>query len=119
MGTNKKVLVVDDEKELGGLVLNYLDLYGYVCKSAESGNQAIKILEEYHPDYVITDVRMPDGGGIELLTHIRSVQNLNDTRVILMSGYTDYSEDEVKKMGAHCLIDKPIDMQTLLKLLKE
>jgi len=86
------VLLVDDEK----LALDYLtnlinwEKYGFtIIGTAGDGEQAFHLYMHLHPDVIITDVKMPDMSGIDLAMSVR--QTGSGTRIIFLSGYTDFS----------------------------
>jgi two-component system, response regulator YesN len=86
------VLLVDDEK----LALDYLtnlinwEKYGFtIVGTAGDGEQAFHLYMHLHPDVIITDVKMPDMSGIDLAMSVRQTES--DTRIIFLSGYTEFS----------------------------
>lgn len=69
---NKKILVVDDDQDLLAFVSATLNLQGYQVKQAQSGNEALKLIQGWKPDLVILDVNMPGLNGLETLKRIKS-----------------------------------------------
>ncbi len=114
----KKVLVVDDEPELRSAIIFDLNRRGCIIFEAENGTDALKIVKTEGIEIVVSDVRMPNGTGIELLQSLR--KNHTDIPfVLLATGFADLTEAEALKMGAQALIEKPIDRKKMLKLLEE
>jgi DNA-binding NtrC family response regulator len=110
-----KILVVDDERGLCAGVQEALRREGYVVDAANDAATALKLLGERLYNLVLTDVRMPDLSGLQLLKDAR--QASRDTLFILMTAYgTVGSAVEAMKEGAYDYLTKPLDMQRLRAL---
>ncbi len=109
----KTILIVDDEPELCELFEYDLTSKGYNVITANGGNEGFDTfkMKETDIDLVVSDIRMPKGDGIEFLQNIRSINQ--DVPVILLTGFADVNEEEVKSMGAFCLLNKPIRAKQL------
>lgn len=107
------VLIVDDEIYLCDLLGLFFEIEGFRVLKALNGSEAIKVIkEEPSINFVISDVRMPEGDGVFLLNYVK--QNCSsEMQVILLSGFTDYSEEELLKMGASAFFAKPTNPCTL------
>ena len=77
----KKILIVDDELLILRIISDILTKEGYDVKTAINFFNASQLLEEEKFDVVITDIRMPEKSGIDLLTHVREINS--DIPVIL------------------------------------
>lgn len=87
-----KLLVVDDEiwiRERISKEIPWESVQAEVVGTAEDGQEALEMAEELEPDIIITDIRMPGVDGIELLRELR--KKSLDIKVILLSGYNDFS----------------------------
>ena len=80
-----RVLVVDDEENVRVLLRTYLKRNGYGVEVADSGESALAQVESFGPDFILTDVRMPRMGGLDLLTTLKA-KGIEAT-VIVMSAY--------------------------------
>jgi len=110
-----KILVVDDERGLCAGVQEALRREGYMVDAANDAGTALKLLGERLYNLVLTDVRMPDLSGLQLLKDARQVSR--DTLFILMTAYgTVGSAVEAMKEGAYDYLTKPLDMQRLRAL---
>jgi two-component system, cell cycle response regulator len=109
------VLVADDSTVYRKLVEQTLAEEDCVVVFAKSGTQAIEILEQGHPDLVITDWNMPDRTGIELCQRIRASGPVPYTYIILLTGKTE-KENVVKGLsaGADDYLTKPFDRDEFL-----
>lgn len=106
------VLVVDDEPVLRELVAFILIDKGFQVLEAESGDAAFQLICKHDFDVVVSDVRMPNGSGVELLTRI-SHMTKRKPMVFLVSGYSEISLEEARKLGARDLLNKPVDYDKL------
>jgi DNA-binding NtrC family response regulator len=107
------ILVVDDDVSLRRVVKMQLEEAGYDVVLAADGRQAQDLIKATHPKLVITDLRMPDSSGIDLLRYIRD-EHL-DTTVILITAFgTVETAVEAMKAGAYDYITKPIDYDALV-----
>ncbi|MDE6695972.1 MAG: response regulator, partial [Muribaculaceae bacterium] len=86
-----KVLVVDDDNELRGYIASILSKY-YKVKMAANGSEALKIVGDWIPDIVISDVVMPEMDGLTLLKRMKSNANFNHIPVVLLSSKTSLSD---------------------------
>jgi two-component system response regulator AtoC len=112
----RRVLVVDDEENLRLVVRTFLKREGYEVEVAASGEDALVLVESFGPDVILTDVRMPKMGGLDLLATLKAKGN--DATVIVMSAYgnTDLAMEAIKA-GAYDYIQKPFKAEeVILKL---
>jgi len=116
---SKKVLVVDDVDTIARVYARFLERQGYEVRIAFNGEEALDVWENFKPDLVLSDIRMPKMNGFELATAIRKRDPKQ--KVILMTGYTDEAEvlEQQKKYGFP-FFTKPADLQTtVLKIVKD
>ena len=113
----KTILVVDDEDELRKAIAFDFKRRGCTVLEANCGNEAIKIVMSNQIDAVVSDVRMPNGTGVDLLVEIRKI-NLKIPVVFLITGYADISKEDAISKGASDLLDKPIDRKKMISILE-
>ncbi|UCG27683.1 MAG: response regulator [Bacteroidales bacterium] len=82
---NKTILLVDDSEDMLEVLRRNLSLKGYKTYSTQNVQAAIEILNTTEIDLVITDLKMPDVSGMELIKHIRA--NFKDVEVLVITGY--------------------------------
>jgi CheY-like chemotaxis protein len=115
-----RILVVDDEVALGGLVGEILEVNGY-CASVHTNPRAALAAYEADPDSfaaLITDQTMPGMTGLELVRDIRALSP--DLPVIMVSGYSDKVDaDSAQQHGIGYFFYKPVKSDVLLSALKE
>ena len=112
-----RVLVVDDESGILESLRILLKTEGFVAVTAHGGRQGIEKFDEFKPDIVLTDVRMPDITGVQVLSHVR--QNDPEVPVILMTAQaTLQSAMQAVNEGAFYYIQKPFRNDELVAILK-
>jgi DNA-binding NtrC family response regulator len=104
---NFRILVVDDEIPLTALLSRILTQAGYQVKSANSGIKALGIINDFYPNLVITDLKMPDISGLDLLKKVRSEKPEIDF-IILTAYATVENAVEAMKEGALDYLIKPL-----------
>jgi DNA-binding NtrC family response regulator len=110
-----KILVVDDERGLCAGIQEALQREGYVVDAANDAPTALKMIGERLYNLVVTDMKMPEMSGLQLLKEAK--QKSRDTQFILMTAYgTVESAVEAMKEGAYDYLSKPLDMQRLRAL---
>lgn len=110
----KNILVVDDEPGITISLSIWLKNLGATTMMANSGKEAFQIISNMPCDLVISDVRMPNGGGVELLEKIKE-HNPNLPSVLLATGFAELTQEEAIKKGAEALLIKPLDFDLLLE----
>lgn len=113
-----KILVVDDDPDIRSIVDDILKSNGYETYQAENGRNALEVLAN-HPGItcIISDVKMPEMDGMELLRELR--QQNNSAIFFFMTGYSPYEKKALITAGAKKIFNKPVDMQTLIIGIKE
>lgn len=114
-----KILIVDDLGALRKSVRFLLKMNGYEVVEAVNGKDALKVLQETKIDLVIIDLKMPVMGGAEAIIEMRKIEGYQKTPVFLYSAFSKTeSAVKVKDLVSESL-DKPIDTNLLLELIKK
>jgi two-component system NtrC family response regulator len=109
----ERILIVDDEKNYLVVLEALLAESGYEVFTAQSGSQALALAAEEEPELVITDMRMPQMTGLELIQRLK--ESFSDILVIVMTAYgTVENAVEAMKAGATDYITKPFENTELL-----
>lgn len=114
----KKILVVDDEPMLCEILKDFLELNSYEVEQAHSGQEAFEMLSNNFFDCVISDVRMPNGNGIELAQKISNKLG-QKPKIFLTTGFSDISEDKAKDLGVIKVLQKPFVFDELLNSIEK
>ena len=113
-----KILVVDDDTSFCLMLKTFLQKRGYDVVTAFNGNDALQELNKQFFDIVLTDIRLPDSDGLEILKSI--TQKGLKTQVILMTGYTDIKTAvNAMKIGAFDYVGKPINPDEILHTIQQ
>lgn len=116
--TNERILIVDDEEPIRVLLSECLNTRGYQTQEASNGTEALKALERSRFDLVMTDVRMPGMGGVELLESIN--KQGEDVGVILLTACEDVSMAvRAMKIGALDYVLKPFEIEQICAVVRK
>ena len=109
-----RMIIVDDEWELAEVLARFLRRSGHDCLTALDVQGAIDAITLHRPGLVLTDFRLPDGDGLQIINHVR--QTLPQTPVIVMTGYhIPGMEEMVRRAGAADYLRKPFALRDLTK----
>ena len=112
------ILIVDDEQSYRQLLSLVFEADGNNIRTAMNGRQALELLQEEPADIIISDVKMPDMDGIEMLRAVR--ETLPDIGVVLMTAFASVeTAREAFKLGADDFITKPFDVEELKLIVKK
>ena len=113
-----KILLIDDDPlSLSGLKLSLEEQGGHKCSAYENPSEALDAYKHEQFDLVITDVRMPEITGMEVLKKIRSI---NSEAVVIMITGQRYVEAALESItfGAHAIMSKPLHSDKLLDMIR-
>src|SRR5271165_6009802 len=114
----RRVLVVDDEENIRLVLRTLLKKHGYEVEVADGGEAALAALDLFDPDVILTDVRMPRMGGLDLLGALRAKQL--PATVIVMSAYGNVDlAIEAMKAGAYDYVSKPFKPDEIVLALRK
>ena len=112
------IIIVDDEQSYRQLLTLVFEDGGNSVRTAMNGRQALALIDEEVPDVIVSDVKMPDMDGIELLRAVRETQP--DLGVVLMTAFASVeTAREAFKLGADDFIQKPFDVEELKLIVKK
>lgn len=115
MSENEKpvILLVDDEPDLLEILAMELEYSGFDIVPASNGRDAYAKLDDNPVSIILSDIRMADGDGIELLDRVIS-RGANPPPLIFMTGFADITEEEAYARGASGFFHKPVDSGVLV-----
>ena len=112
-----RVLVVDDEKFIRDIIADFLGMEGYIVRTAEDGVSATNELERARYDMVISDLKMPKMGGLDLLKEVARTHP--DTLTVIMTGFgTVETAIDAMKRGAYDYILKPFKVEEIVHIVQ-
>jgi DNA-binding NtrC family response regulator len=107
-----RILIVDDESDIRKTLATFLKEEGYQCQSAENGEKALELVRQGGIDMVLTDVRMPQMDGVELMKQVH--QSSPETMVILMTAFASVDTAiAALRAGAADYFLKPLDLDEM------
>ncbi|REA56938.1 sigma-54-dependent Fis family transcriptional regulator [Dyadobacter luteus] len=114
----KKIVVVDDEADICFLLKRFLSKNDFIVETAQNGKDGLALIESVSPDLVMTDFRLGDITGTDLLTAIKSKRP--HVPVLIITGYSDIKVAvNVMKLGAYDYITKPLFPDEILVTVKK
>jgi two-component system OmpR family response regulator len=111
------ILIVDDESDIRELIAEGLTRIGHEVLEAENGGKALEIIQTKPIKLLVTDIRMPGGDGISLIKTLKE-QALKKFPVIVMTGFSDMSPDDIVALGANQVLLKPFRFKEFVDILK-
>src|SRR5438309_9684630 len=112
-----RLLVVDDEQSIRRLCMTIGTSLGYECAEAESAETAMTRIEAEAPDLVLTDLKLPNDSGVDLLKRTKAM--LPHTEIAIMTGHGSIeSAVDAMKLGAYDYIEKPFRVEKMRLLLQ-
>jgi CheY-like chemotaxis protein len=112
-----KILIVDDERDLVANLIRLLSPRGYACLPAYTGHQGIELINQEHPDLVLTDLYLPDVDGLSVLRHAR--EHVPPVPGILMTAYTSPpTTSRAYDAGATLYLAKPFSNVALMEAIE-
>ncbi len=113
----KKILIIDDEESIVKFLSMSLKADGYDIVTAYNGRQGIEVFKKEQPDIVLTDIKMPEMDGLEVLRQIKMIDT--ESEVIIITGHGDIdSTIAALQRGASDFINKPVRDEALAVALK-
>jgi DNA-binding response OmpR family regulator len=119
MGQKKKILVVDDERDIVKALMIRLQGAGYDVVSAFDGAQGVFMAHKEKPDLIILDIRMPAGDGFGVAQRLKHSMHTFTIPIIFLTGSPERNaEEKASALGARFYIKKPYDPEELLDAIK-
>ncbi len=116
----KRILVVDDEKDIVEIICDLLKGDGYRTLAAYDGDQALQMIGREPPDLVILDIKMPVVDGFAVIETVRAIPSLVSTPIIVLTAtqIIQEVEDRLKNFNIQTCISKPFEPTELLAAVK-
>ena len=114
------ILIVDDNPTNLKLARVLLAGEGYVVKTANDGEEMLKVLESFTPRLILMDIQLPGVDGLELTRRLRADPTRRDIAIVALTAYAmKGDEDNALAAGCDGYITKPIDLDTLPRIVAE
>lgn len=113
----RKILVVDDDPNLVGMISDVLERDGrFEVRSVNNGFGAGMMVKDYRPELIILDVMLPDINGKEVCQRVRNDKSMDECKIICISGMVEEVKiSELLSAGADDFMRKPFDIDKLIQ----
>ena len=119
MGNKKKILIVDDERDIVKALMIRLKGAGYDVVTAFDGAQGVFMAHKETPDIILLDIRMPAGNGFSVIERLKHSALTCIIPIIFLTGSPEKNaEERALELGARFYIKKPYDPEELLDAIK-
>jgi DNA-binding response OmpR family regulator len=114
----KRVLVIDDDLPLRGMLAAALRQHGFQVLLAGDGAEGQRALNIHHPDVVLLDLAMPDVNGWDFLQRLQETGHLGQIPIIVVSAHLRVEPQAILKMGVRAILPKPFNLPELIDLIE-
>ena len=117
---NKRILVVDDEKDITSLLRLRLEASGYDVLEAYDGQEALKIAQEESPDLIVLDLMLPKMDGYKVCRMLKFDERFKHIPIIIFTARIQESDQKMgMEVGADAYVTKPFEPQVLMAKIQE
>jgi DNA-binding response OmpR family regulator len=117
MRRKARILVIDDDQPILGMMRNILKEYGFEPATAATAREALELARDEAPDLVLVDLSMPTMSGAELIREFRLQNGLAAVPILVLSGHAHLAS-EAEQLDADGWIQKPFDLQHLIRTIE-
>ncbi|WP_311953457.1 response regulator [Mucilaginibacter terrae] len=114
---NNRILLVDDDKLTLNITTIILRKKGYEVETREYANGVLEQIEDFKPNLIILDAKLPDGDGRDICRHIKLSPHLQHIVVLMCSGLMDIMEAYNQQGPPDGILSKPFDMLQFINLI--
>lgn len=116
----KKILIIDDEKDLARMASLRLKANGFSVSEAFTAQEGLRKVQEEEPDLILLDVLLPDGDGYEISQRLKSNPETKDIKIIIFTASSQkvFAKQAIA-IGAADYVLKPFDPQDLLEKVRK
>ncbi len=108
----EKILVIDDDESIRLTLSNFIKRLGYLAASAGDGKEGLTAISNEQPDLIISDIRMPNLSGLDLLKKVK--ESNPQSKIILITAHDDVQTTiDAMQYGAYDYLEKPLDIERL------
>jgi len=113
-----KILVLDDETKIQGILKGRLEMDGHEVFTAESGEAGLALINEHHPRLLLLDLSLKGKlSGRDVLAEVKKTRP--QVHVVVVTGYVEAESEEFQQLGASGLLKKPLNLADLDAIVKQ
>jgi DNA-binding response OmpR family regulator len=117
---NESILIIDDSLLYRTLLSQCFKIAGWRVFQADTGNTGLAKAREVLPSYIICDMVMPDGGGMDVVKGVRADARLQNTKIVMFTGSDNAEErDAALGAGANAYLVKPVKVEEIFSLVEK
>jgi len=114
----KRVLVIDDDLPIRGMLAAALRQHGFQVLLAGDGAEGQRALTLHHPDIVLLDLAMPDVNGWDFLQRLQETGHLGTVPIIVVSAHVHVEPQALLRMGVSAIVPKPFNLPELIDVIE-
>jgi DNA-binding response OmpR family regulator len=114
----KRVLVIDDDLPLRGMLAAALRQHGFQVLLAGDGAEGQRALNIHHPNIVLLDLAMPDVNGWDFLQRLQETGHLGHVPIVVLSAHVRVEPQALLQMGVNAILPKPFNLDELIQLIE-
>lgn len=113
MGKQEHIIIIDDDVDICALLKRFFERKGYAVSTAFKAQEGLELIKSNSFDVVLTDFRLPDMDGLEIIKNVRTIKS--DLPIIVITGYSDVAQAiKAIRLGAYEYVTKPIYPEEIL-----
>ncbi len=118
-GSEKTVLIVEDNELNMKLFHDLLDAHGYKTIETRNGMEALKLAREHRPDLILMDIQLPEVSGLEVTKWLKEDDQLREIPVVAVTAFAMKGDEErIRRGGCEAYISKPITIGTFIDTIR-
>ena len=118
-GSEKTVLIVEDNELNMKLFHDLLDAHGYKTIETRNGMEALKLAREHRPDLILMDIQLPEVSGLEVTKWLKEDDELREIPVVAVTAFAMKGDEErIRRGGCEAYISKPITIGTFIATIR-
>jgi CheY-like chemotaxis protein len=114
-----KILIVEDKSDSRDLLLYYFTTRGFHVVTASDGSEGLQLAQAEKPDLIITDLTMPNVGGVEMIKQIRTESEFAQLPILVYTAYGKGYIESAMEAGANKVFSKPVNLEKLAQSVSE
>src|ERR1051325_3336673 len=114
----KRVLVIDDDLPLRGMLAAALRQHGFQVLLAGDGAEGQRAMTIHHPDIVLLDLAMPDVNGWDFLQRLQETGHLGTVPIVVVSAHVRVEPQALLQMGVAAVLPKPFNLSDLIDVIE-